>query len=128
MLLQDRKKFCMQLCSVADSKRVCGLITNIFTADLSVQESAHFIFDIVSSDNFLDMQGNMANFQEQIRNQVWKVLEPLIASNFSLDCNGDIVESDADSNGNLRYGIFVRTFAVRLILRYLILLEQGFHR
>ena len=103
MLLQDRKKFCMQLCSTADSKRVCGLVVNIFTGDLSVQEAANFIFDILSSDYFLDMQGNMAAFQQQIRTPVREALQPIISNNLSVDHNGDILESDADSNGNLRY-------------------------
>ena len=85
-----------------DSKRLCGQVANIFTSDLSQEEAASFMYDIVTLDFFLDLEGNMQDFLKQVRKPAREVLEHLVSSSFNTDTNGDILESDADSDGNLR--------------------------
>ena len=58
----------------------------------------------------------MAAFKQQIRNPVREALEPLISNNLSLDHNGNILESDADSNGNLRYKFLSPKYIYLLML------------
>ena len=102
MTIQQRKQFCCRLCCAMDSKRLCGQVANIFTSDLSQEEAASFMYDIVTLDFFLDLEGNMQDFLKQVRKPAREVLEHLVSSSFNTDTNGDILESDADSDGNLR--------------------------
>jgi hypothetical protein len=102
MSSHGQKLCCSKLCLSSDTKRNSGIIIDVFTSSLSDEEAASFAYDIVTLDYFLDLSGGMNDFLNQIRLPVRQVLDALISESHKLDADGNIVESDADSDGNLR--------------------------
>lgn len=89
------------LCSHSETKAMCGAIIAVFVEDMDPQEAVGLIHDVISYDFFLDLRGQMKHFKRQIP---WlrSRLDALLSETKRLDKHGDIIESDADENGNLQ--------------------------
>ena len=92
------------LCEHASSKAQCGMILDAITHTLDENLASDLIMDIVQMDFFLDIPGKTKEFIDQLTG-----LRELIHSfmqDFRCNEDGDILASDEDSEGNLRY-VFV---------------------
>ena len=68
---------------------------------MSIGEAASFVYDIVTLDFFQDISGKMKEFQREIA-AFSDELDDLINETHQRDKDGEIVDSDADSEGNLK--------------------------
>jgi len=93
-----------------DSKMDCGVIAMVFTSDLSIEESVSFLYDLVTLDFFQDLSGKMKDFLLQIKPSIRTLLEASIANSLNVGSDGDLVESDEDSDGNLRFVLVIYFF------------------
>ena len=98
-----RKRLAKVICEHCEKKRSCGRILNIFTSNFCDPNAASFIYDIIGLDFYLDLQGKTSSFMMEIRSPVRELLRSLLSESDMVDDDGEIVESDADSDGNLRY-------------------------
>jgi len=92
--------FLRTLCSNVDSKKQCGRTLNLFTAHMLTSEAVHFIHSIINYDYFLDLSGDIQSFLNEVP-EVSETLKSLLHNGTNLVDN--FIESDEDSEGNLRY-------------------------
>lgn len=98
----ELKRFAQALCESCTSKKKCGkvlyylLINRYDTAD-----AAGFIFDIVTLDFFLDVEGDMHSFYSQL-GELRERVQMLLVENDKVNAAGELVASDEDDAGNLR--------------------------
>jgi hypothetical protein len=98
---KESQRYARQLCEHSPSKRVCGKILLKFTSGMSAGEAASFICDIVTLDFFQDVAGTMKEFLREVA-PIRDEVEALLDESCRRDKDGEIVDSDADSEGNLR--------------------------
>ena len=98
---RESQRYARQLCEHARNKRICGKILHKFTSTLSPGEAASYIYDLITLDFFQDITGTMKDFLQNIPN-VAEDVEALLDATHNRDKDGEIVDSDADSNGNLK--------------------------
>lgn len=101
MELRESQRYARQLCEHSPSKRICGKILNQFTSSMTESAAAAFAYDIITMDFFQDVQGAMKDLLREVptfREQ----LESLLDESHRRDKDGEILDSDADSQGNLR--------------------------
>lgn len=101
MDMRETQRFARQLCEHSSSKQICGQILKKFTTGMSVGEAASFVYDIVTLDFFQDIPGKMKSFQREVA-AFADELDELINETHNRDKDGEIIDSDADSDGNLR--------------------------
>lgn len=101
MDLQQSQRYARQLCEHTDNKRLCGQILHRFTSTMLPAEAASYMYDIVTLDFFQDIRGAMKELMEEIP-RAREDLEGLLDESHQRDKDGEILDSDADSDGNLR--------------------------
>ena len=98
------KRIAKIACEHVSTRRECGCILNQFTSKLSTSDAAHFIIDVICQDFFLDQKGSTNLFFAEIHNEeVRQLAEGLLKDRRTVTKDGELVESDEDSTGNLRY-------------------------
>lgn len=98
---RQSQRYARLLCEHSDSKRLCGQILHQFTANMTSGEAASFMYDIVTLDFFQDIRGTMKEFLREIP-RTQEDLEGMLDASHQRDRDGEILDSDADSEGNLR--------------------------
>lgn len=98
---RETQRYARQLCEHSNSKRLCGRVLHKFTSGLSSFEAAAFIYDIITLDFFQDVRGSTKDMMGELP-RAREQLESLLNASHNLDADGEIVDSDADSEGNLR--------------------------
>ncbi|KAJ1432667.1 hypothetical protein B484DRAFT_447688 [Ochromonadaceae sp. CCMP2298] len=92
--------YAREICEHSETKRNCGYAVRKFTSNFSDAEAASCAHDIVMHDFFPDLEGSLSDFLETMGN-IRPLLELTLAGE-RLTEGGEIEESDADSQGNLR--------------------------
>lgn len=69
---------------------------------MSDADAAGFIHDIISLDFFLDLRGSNSAFFSEVRKCIKPIVKELLAESRKINKDGEVVESDEDSQGNLR--------------------------
>ena len=100
----DVKSLMSALCSHADSMRECGRVLAAFCADFSAEVAAAYIRDVMSLQFVNELDGKLGDMLDElpdIRSAVEEALEGVL----QVDKHGRVLpaDSDADSDGNLRY-------------------------
>jgi hypothetical protein len=104
MDLHQRKRYTVTLCEHIDTKPNCGKILKKFTETLDSSEAATFMYDIITLDFFKDLNGSMNEFYLEFESEeIIEMLKSLISENHEVNSQNEIVESDEDSVGNLRF-------------------------
>lgn len=98
---KESQRYARQLCEHSPSKRVCGKILLKFTTGLDAMAAASYICDIITLDFFQDVAGKMKEFLPAL-GPLRAHVEALLDESYNRDKDGEIVDSDADSEGNLR--------------------------
>lgn len=101
MNAQQFNRFTHVICDHSKTKRSCGKVLNIFTGRMTESEAVSFICDIVEFDFFMDLSGSMKGFYKNLI-EVGEGVELMLKATKSMDDKGNIVDSDADDEGNLR--------------------------
>jgi hypothetical protein len=97
-----------EVCGYAQTKSRCGRVLYSLTTSLDTSAAAALIHDIITRDFFLDLEGNMKSFYREIQNEdLREFVVALLSESHNTNDNGDIVESDEDCNGNLRYAYMI---------------------
>lgn len=97
------RRFVQTICESCPSKKKVGkVLYHLLISRYTLEEAAGFIFDIVTLDFFLDVEGDMQSFYGQLGELRERVQTLLKACNRTNE-KGDIVASDEDEDGNLRY-------------------------
>mmetsp|Transcript_11376 Transcript_11376/g.15640 ORF Transcript_11376/g.15640 Transcript_11376/m.15640 type:complete len:326 (+) Transcript_11376:73-1050(+) len=102
MSFRERTSYCVRLSTTLDNRRDCGLVARVFTSDLTDDEAVNFLSDVVTRDFFYELGGKVKDFLIHIRPSLQSMVEPMLTDAYNIGPDGNIVESDEDSNGNLR--------------------------
>ena len=94
------KRVCSTLCSHAGSKRNCGNILGVFTQDLPTNAAVEYAHDIISTDFFVDLGGNIKTLYKQLP-EIGAQLQAHVEALWDVDGDGEIIDSETDENGNL---------------------------
>jgi hypothetical protein len=78
----------------------------VFTDRLSDEEATHYICDLINCDFFLDLSGKVNQCLALLKPEVKTMCLSFLSASNSLDSDGNFIESDADSNGNLMFVLF----------------------
>ena len=115
---RESQRYARQLCEHSNSKRICGRVLHKFTSALTPSEAAAYMYDIIMLDFFQDVRGSTQDLMREIPRAQQELTMLLQASN-NLDKDGEIVDSDADSEGNLRCveDLYRLVFGVVLCIR-----------
>ncbi len=100
----DTQRYARAIVEHCSSKRKIARILSLFAmAQYSIGEGASFIHDIVTLDFFLDIEGSMESFFGHIKpEELRERLTILLSASHHLNGRGEIVDSDEDSEGNLK--------------------------
>ena len=94
----------LEVCGYAQTKSRCGRVLATLTDTMDTAAAAALIHDIITRDFFLDLEGKMKSFYHEIqKDDLREFVMALLTESHKTNENGDIVESDEDCNGNLRY-------------------------
>ena len=99
---QQFRRFVRVICDHSQTKKVCGKILNAFACRMTSSEACSFISEIVSYDFFLDLNGDMKGFYKQMP-EIGENVKNFLSSTRNTDEEGNLVDSDVDEGGNLRY-------------------------
>lgn len=100
---EDLKAYATVLCEYCPSTEYCGRVLEQITSKLEVQAAAEVIVDVITLDFFPEISGTMKECLAQLtraKEQVEAILDDEGYERKSE--SGDIIESDEDSEGNLR--------------------------
>lgn len=100
---QEYKRLMSVACEHTKNKKECGSVIKIFAAKLRHNEVVPFILSIILRDNFLDLQGSVFDFLNEI-DLSDKDRESLLESlkeRYTITDEGAMLEFDADATGNL---------------------------
>lgn len=111
---QQFRRFARGICDHSKSRKLCGRVLNGFACRMTSSEACSFISDIVSYDFFLDLPGSMKSFYREMP-EIGEQVESFLSTTRTMDREGNIVDSDEDEAGNLRYFF---TFYFFLFLLY----------
>ena len=96
MDIEQQKRFTAVICEHSDTKKCCGQILKIFTQHLLETDAACFIWDIISRDFFLDLNGSVDKFYSHFPTSLSEAIK------FRLTEKRESPDSDEDEQGNLR--------------------------
>ena len=94
------KRVCITLCSHAGSKRNCGNILGVFTQDLPTNAAVEYAHDIIQTDFFVDLRGNIKTLYKNLPD-IGTQLQAHVEALWDVDGDGEIIDSETDENGNL---------------------------
>ena len=103
-----KKRYAAIVCQNLPHKGLCGKALHHITYCLhrgnneQPREVAKFIADIIVLESFRDVSGPMKAVMAGLSEGVREELKVLLDENFDVDSDGEIRDSDEDSNGNLR--------------------------
>eukprot|EP00596_Hydrurales_sp_CCMP1899_P005562 CAMPEP_0119049646 /NCGR_PEP_ID=MMETSP1177-20130426/65715_1 /TAXON_ID=2985 /ORGANISM="Ochromonas sp, Strain CCMP1899" /LENGTH=418 /DNA_ID=CAMNT_0007027139 /DNA_START=83 /DNA_END=1336 /DNA_ORIENTATION=- len=98
---QQFARFTHVICDQSKTKSLCGKVLNVFTRQMTASEATAFICDIVEFDFFMDLSGKMKGFYKKLV-EVGEEVKLMLQATKTMDEKGNIVESDADDQGDLR--------------------------
>jgi hypothetical protein len=113
MNLSELRLFSKVLCEHSKSKSVAGRVLDLITQSdkLDLEQASELLYDIVTMDFFYEIPGDMNSFLAQfgraeeenkkpgLKERVIELLEENYRRN---ETTGDLIESDEDSEGNLK--------------------------
>ncbi len=95
-------RYAVALCEHCRTKVVCGKIFEQITSKLEVQAAAEVIVDVITLDFFPEIIGTMKDCLGQL-SRAREEVEMMLDDGYERRPeSGDIIESDEDSEGNLR--------------------------
>ncbi len=100
---EDLKAYATVLCEYCPSTEYCGRVLEQITSKLELQAAAELIVEVITLDFFPEINGTMKECLAQLtraKEQVEAILDDEGYERKSE--SGDIIESDEDSEGNLR--------------------------
>jgi hypothetical protein len=101
----ELKKFSLVLCEHAPSKTILGQILELITTmkRMDLNTSCEFIYDIITLDFFYEIPGSMNDCLAALKEEKKEMLNELLNETFDRKTNsGDLMDSDEDSEGNLK--------------------------
>jgi hypothetical protein len=112
MNLSELRLFSKVLCEHSKSKSVAGRVLDLITQSdkLDLEQASEHLYDIVTMDFFYEIPGDMNSFlahlgrgeenkKPGLKERVIELLEENYRRN---ETTGDLIESDEDSEGNLK--------------------------
>jgi hypothetical protein len=102
MSLRELSRFACVLCEHAKSKAICGRALDLLTSNLEVQAASEVIFDVITLDFFYEVPGEMNLCLDQLARCKEPVTALLDEHFHRREQTGDLMDSDEDSEGNLR--------------------------
>lgn len=99
---RQTQRYARTICEHSGSKANCGRVLRQFSSSLPAREAPHFVFEVMSLDFFRDLTGSLQQFLRELGG-VGEAVDGLISEAHDRDDDGEIVESDADSHGDLKY-------------------------
>ena len=130
-------KFTTKICEHCETKKICGETINAIVTSfhMEVPDAIAFVHEVISHDFFLDLEGDFKSFLRCFRTdsgQIKTQLKALLNSNHKLkrkkgrkrkqssifstesyeyhdgsDDDLELIDSDEDDEGNLKYGIYI---------------------
>jgi len=98
---RQTQRYARAICEHSGSKANCGRVLHRFSSALPDVEAPHFVFEVISLDFFRDLSGTVQQFLREV-GSIGDVVDGLISEAHHRDGDGEIVESDADSHGDLK--------------------------
>ena len=98
---RESQRYARTMCEHVNSKRLCGRILNKFTCTYTEEVAAIFVHDIITLDFFHDLSGTLKDFLFELT-RIQQAVDTLISQSHRRDSEGEMLESDEDSQGNLR--------------------------
>jgi hypothetical protein len=101
----ELKKFAVVLCEHSPSKTMLGQILELITTmkRMNLNTSCEFIYDIITLDFFYEIPGTMNDCLTAFKPEKKEMLNELLNQTFTRKANtGDLMDSDEDSEGNLK--------------------------
>ena len=100
---RQTQRYARAICEHSGSKANCGRVLRQFSSSLPTREAPHFVFEVISLDFFRDLTGTVQQFLRELGSCVGDAVDGLLSEAHDRDGDGEIVESDADSHGDLKY-------------------------
>ena len=97
---RESQRYAKEICEHCESKGNCGMTLHKFTAGMSESEAASFVHDLITLDFFADLRGSLKDFLLEMHRCRAEV-EALLSESHERDKNGELRDSDEDSEGNL---------------------------
>ena len=101
MELRESQRYARVICEHADNKRTCGRILNKFTYSYTEEIASIFVHEIITLDFFQDLKGTIKEFLIELP-RIYEQVNRLLSETHRRNNNGEILESDEDSQGNLK--------------------------
>lgn len=99
---EDVTRLIRVLCGFCKTKAICGRMINVFTAHLSEFEIVSFVKNLLGYEVIADVEGPVKDLLKEIQS-LSDVNKSEIMNCIRLDQSGNIIESDEDEEGNLKY-------------------------
>lgn len=84
------------------TKQRCGAVLNCFCQHLTKHETVMFVINFLHYEGIAELEGSVYSLLDEMTTMDEDARAEVI-SNFSFDARGNIVESDEDEDGNLKY-------------------------
>ena len=107
---ENRLKYASKVVYHAKAKRQCALIITNFCCDLPLENAARFVCELITLPAFQDIPGKLTDFMNALKccteydhdGSLAEKVELFLPEYTEVNEDGDLVDSDADENGNLR--------------------------
>ncbi len=97
--MPQTKRLAENLINHAGTKLIYGRVLRALLLHCEEAEAADFVKDMIQLEAYPDLKGSLSDLSHQLPEAVQSILKDLVESN--LDEEGEWVDSDADSDGNL---------------------------
>ncbi len=97
----DLTRLTRVICEFCSNKTNCGEVINIFTSHYTNAEAISVIKNLLSYEFVLDIEGSIDDLLDSIES-ISSTDRRTIIDSLSVDAKGKVVESDEDSNGDLK--------------------------
>jgi hypothetical protein len=108
MSLLTKKRYASVICEQLGHKSLCGKALHFLTysmhnnCDDRAREVAKFVIDIITLESFRDVPGSMKSLLVAFTPKVREEITSMLDEDYDLNSQGELVDSDEDSQGNLR--------------------------
>ncbi len=106
---EELRRLAVSLIGFCRTTSDCGRVLNVFTEHIPDDATANFVQSIMRTELFLDLKGSVEDLLAEMPAKA-HTIGAVVRSSFRLNQRGEVIESDADEEGNLKcvFKLFAR--------------------
>ena len=101
MVSEEVRRLAVSLIGFCRTTSDCGRVLNVFTEHIPDDATASFVQSVMKTELFLDLKGSVDDLLAEMPSKA-HTISAVVRSSFKLNRRGEVIESDADEEGNLK--------------------------